>query len=238
MFKTRVVGSTLLAIGLAIGVSSAALGTDLVVGHGIQKVKVDVCVKSVGGLSEVASNFKYGKYFKASLPDGIYTITIRAASAGKCKGATLIKLGPLEFEGLEDLSVIATKNSKGKPTVAIFDNRLGWNEFDGPILSIKHAARIGRADVYLNVLQNDKIEPVAVQPTLTSVPKGAQLNVPYPIVDIKVGVAKTGKSKILGETPYWGLKSGKINHVVAIGTEGAFRFLRYRTENKGLILDD
>lgn len=224
MSKFRVLGSTILAVCLALGVSSAALGTDLVVGHGIPKVKVDVCVKTSGGLLEVASNFKYGKIFKAALPAGDYVITVRAASQGTCKGAVLIK-APVTFDGTEDLSIIATK-TKGQPTVVVFDNSAGYGP--GAVFSIKHAAMLGKADVYWGVLVNDKFAP-STTPTASGVPKGAQADIPFVESDVKVGIAKTGTTKLLNETPYWAVRDGFINHVVAIGPPGSFRFLRYRT---------
>ena len=157
---------------------------------------------------------------------------MRAAAKGKCKGQVLINTGPLAFNGSEDLSVIATK-TKGTPTVVVFDNSDGYDGGPAPILSIKHAAMLGKADVYVDILLNDKFAAAAA-PTAVGVPKGTNVNAEFFESDIKVGVAKTGTSKILKETPYWAMEPGKINHIVAIGPPGQFRFLRYRTENKGI----
>ncbi len=233
MLRFKALGASVLALSLAVGVSSAALGTDIVVGHGIPKVKVDVCAKVGGDLLELKSNFKYGQIFRLTdLPAATYTITVRAASKGKCKGQVLINTGPLAFGGSEDLSVIATK-TKGTPTVVVFDNSEGYDGGSRPILSIKHAAMLGKADVYVDILLNDKFAAAAA-PTAVGVPKGTNVNVEFFVSDIKVGVAKTGTSNILKETPYWAMDAGKINHVVAIGPPNQFRFLRYRTENKGI----
>ena len=233
MLRFRALGASVLALSLVVGVSGAALGTDMVFGHGIPKVKVDVCVRVGGDLRELKSNFKYGQTFRLTdLPAATYRISVRAASTGKCKGQVLIKSGPIAFDGSEDLSVIATK-TKGIPSVVVFDNSEGYDGGSDPILSIKHAAMLGKADVYVDILLNEKFAADAA-PTAVGVPKGTNVNGEFFVSDIKVGVAKTGTSKILKETPYWGMEPGKINHVVAIGPPGEFRFLRYRTQNKGL----
>lgn len=104
-------------------------------------MKVDICVNDGSGQVEVKSSFRYGRYFKTSLPAGAYKFITRVASPGKCKGAVLIKESAEIFGG-EDLSVIATKNMR-TPAYLVFDN----TEFDiaGPAaplaaFSVKHAA--------------------------------------------------------------------------------------------------
>lgn len=233
MTRFRILGASILALSLVAGASGAALGTDLVVGHGIPKAKVDVCAKVGGSLLELKSNFKFGQWFKLkNLAAGTYTITVRAAKPGNCNGKVLINTGPLAFNGSEDLSVIATKAS-GKLGLQIFDNSEGYiGSSDTPVLSIKHAANVGKVDVYLNVLLNDR-PSVAATPTASGVKRGDAVYLPFSNLDIKVGVAKTGSTKLVAETPYWEVQDGKINHVVAVGTPKQLRFLRYRTDNPG-----
>jgi hypothetical protein len=233
MSRFKILGASILALSLVAGASGAALGTDIIVGHGIPKAKVDVCAKVGGSLLELKSNFKFGQWFRLSdLAPGTYTITVRAAKPGTCKGKVLINTGPLTFNGSEDLSVIAAA-PKGKPTVLVFDNSEGYlGDSDTPVLSIKHAANVGKADVYLNILVNDKFAAAAT-PTATGVKRGEAVYVPFLNVDVQVGVTRTGSSKLLNQTPYWEVQDGKINHVVAIGTPKQFRFLRYRTDNPG-----
>ncbi|MEX1296743.1 MAG: DUF4397 domain-containing protein [Candidatus Limnocylindrales bacterium] len=233
MSRFKILGASILALSLVAGASGAALGTDIVVGHGIPKAKVDVCAKVGGDLLELKSNFKFGQWFRLNdLAAGTYTITVRVAKPGNCNGKVLINTGPLAFDGSEDLSVIASKN-KGKPIVVVFDNSEGYfGDGSEPVLSIKHAANVGKADVYLDILVNDKFA-ADTSPTATGVKRGDAVYVPFLNVDIQVGVARTGSSRIIAQTPYWEVQDGKINHVVAIGTPSKFRFLRYRTDNPG-----
>lgn len=233
MTRFKILGASILALSLVGGASGAALGTDLVVGHGIPKAKVDVCAKVGGSLLELKSNFKFGQWFKLrNLAAGTYTITVRAAKGGNCNGKVLINTGPLTFNGSEDLSVIATK-AKGKLGLEIFDNSEGYiGSSSDPVLSIKHAANVGSADVYLSILFNDKLVAAAT-PTATGVKRGDAVYLPFGNADIQVGVAKTGSTKLAAETPYWEVQDGKINHVVAVGTPKQLRFLRYRTNNPG-----
>lgn len=229
MSKLKVLGSTMLALCLTAGAAGAASATDLVVGHGIPGVKVDVCAKVGGDLLELKSDFMYGKTFKLKgLPAARYFITVRAAK-GVCQGKKLIKIGPITFTGDEDLTVVATKTG-GVPTVNIFDNSAGYDSDPDPVLSVKHAAMLGAADVYVDEL----VRLVAAEPTLAGVPKGAQADIIGwdDGANVKVGVAKAGSNKIAKQTPYWELKAGKINHVIPVGPPDKLRFLRFRTENK------
>lgn len=229
MSKLRVLGSMMLALSLTAGAAGVASATDLVVGHGIPGVKVDVCAATGGALLELKSDFTYGKTFKLQgLPAGRYFITVRAAK-GVCQGKKLIKIGPVTFNGDEDLTVVATKTG-GTPTVVLFDNSAGYDSDPGPVLSVKHAAMLGAADVYVDEL----VQLAAAEPTLAGVPKGAQADIVgwSDGSNVKVGVAKAGSGKIAKQTPYWELKAGKINHVIPVGPPDKLRFLRFRTENK------
>ena len=233
MARFKILGASILALSLVAGASGAALGTDIVVGHGIPKAKVDVCAKVGGSLLELKSNFKFGQWFKLKdLAPGTYTITVRAAKSGTCKGKVLINTGPLAFDGSEDLSVIARKAS-GNLGVEVFDNSEGYlGSSSDAVLSIKHAANVGKVDVYLNIVLNDKLVASAT-PTASGVKRGDAVYLPFGNADSKVGVAKTGSSTLAAETPYWEVQDGKINHVVAVGTPKQLRFLRYRTNNPG-----
>lgn len=234
MTRFKILGASILALSLVAGASGAALGTDIIVGHGIPKAKVDVCAKVGGSLLELKSNFRFGQWFRLrNLAAGTYTITVRAAKPGNCNGKVLINTGPLPFDGSEDLSVIAVA-PKGQPTVVVFDNSEGYlGGSDTPVLSIKHAANVGKVDVYLDVLVNETIIPTAAPPTASGVKRGDAVYAPFLNADIQVGVAKTGSSNLAAETPYWEVKEGMINHVVAVGTPKQLRFLRYRTDNPG-----
>ena len=117
------------------------------------------------------------------------------------------------------------------PEVLVFDNTdvipFITTAFDPTGLSIKHAAMIGKADVYFSVLLNETL-PLSAPPTLEGVPKGAALSVEFLPAYVKVGVGKTGKD-VLRETPFTEVKEGKITHIVAVGGPNNFRYLRYRT---------
>lgn len=234
MSKLRVLGAAMLATGLAVGamtVPATAIngGAHIVIGHGIPGVAVDICVNDGSGQVEVKSDFKYGKHFKATLPAGSYAFITRLASPGVCKGALVIK-ATIELDGTEDLSIIATK-TKGVPNYQAFDHSADYVD---PIVaqlpavvSVKHAAMIGRADAFVDILLNDK--SASAPPTVEGVPKGAAASFPWFFSDAKFSVAKTGTSKILGTTPYWELREGYVNHVVAVGAKKNLRFIRYRT---------
>ena len=234
MTRFKILGASILALSLVAGASGAALGTDIIVGHGVPKAKVDVCAKVGGSKIELKSNFKFGQWFRLTgLDAGTYTITVRAAQSGNCTGKVLISTGPLTFDGSEDLSVIARK-ANGKLGVEVFDNSAGYLESSStPVLSIKHAANIGKVDVYLDILLNDKFGATAAPPTASGVKRGEAVYAPFFNADIKVGVAKTGSTNLLGQTIYWEVQDGKINHVVAVGTPNNLKFLRYRTNNPG-----
>lgn len=60
-------------------------------------------------------------------------------------------------------------------------------------------------------------------------PKGAHVTLELFPADVKVGFAKTGTGDILKNTPYWEIRPGYINHVVAVGAKKNFRFILYRT---------
>jgi len=229
MSKIRVVGSMLLALSLTMVAAGVASATDLVVGHGIPGAKVDVCAATGGSLIELKSDFKYGQKFRATVPAGRYFITVRAAK-GECNGAKLIKIGPVTFTGDEDLTVVATKNS-GVPAALIFDNSEGYDSSTDPVLSIKHAAMLGNADVWVSVVLNSKL--ASTEPTAADVPKGTNANFLFDESDVRVSVGKAGTGQIAKETPFWAMKSGKINHVIPVGPPDKLRFLRFRTPNKG-----
>ena len=129
------------------------------------------------------------------------------------------------------MSVIARK-AKGQLGLEIFDNSEGYiGDSSTPVLSIKHAANIGKVDVYLDLLFNDRL--ASAEPTASGVKRGDAVYLGFLIADIKVGVAKSGSTKLAAQTPYWEVEDGKINHVVAVGTPKQLRFLRYRTDNPG-----
>jgi hypothetical protein len=137
----------------------------------------------------------------------------------------------VDLNGTEDLSVIATKK-KGVPEYLVFDNTIDIVGLDvaapDPVVSVKHAAMIGRADLFVDILLNEK-SLGATAPTLEGVPKGASASFPWFFSDARFSAAKTGTSNILAQTPYWELRPGYINHVVAVGAKKNLRFLRYRT---------
>lgn len=231
MSRFRVFGATMLAAALAVGaaaVPAAAVngGAHLVIGHGIPSAVVDICLDDGIGEVEQKSNFRFGKYLKSTVPAGTWKYVTRVASPGNCEGAVLIKQTFVLQDG-DDLSVILTKTN-GKARYQVFDN-LDVDSVGPTVVSVKHAAMLGKVDVYFSVLVNETLIPTDAPPTLEGMPKGVQFSVGFVPSDIQVGVAKTGQSKILKQTPYWELKPDQINHIVAIGGPRNFRFLRYRT---------
>ena len=145
LFAAALAGA--MALGLMAGTASAggATGATVWVAHGIPGVKVDVCIN--GG--EVRSNFKYGNAFSLEgVPAGRYTVKVRLASSGECKGAVAISEKVDLTDGLNATAV--AQLVQGAPALKIFVNDIAIGDSDNASVTVRHTAKAPTVDVWVN----------------------------------------------------------------------------------------
>jgi len=201
-----------LAVTAAVGSASAATPATVNVAHGIPGVAVDVCV----GGSAVKANFKYGQQFRAQLPAGSYTFKVRAHAAKPCKGALLISKTVALTAGLNATAV--ANYVGGKPALSIYVNDLSGTTADKATISVVHAARAPKVDVWLNG---------GTAPAITGLARHAAVGP----VAVDKGVYSWWVSAQGGYAPVIGprvasLAGGHAYQIIAVGTKASnYRFI-------------
>jgi hypothetical protein len=137
------VAATALAIGTLAVPAQAAGSATLFVAHGIPGATVDVCANG----AEIKSNFKYGRQFKAELPDGTYRVKVFRADPRPCKGTKVIDQ-QLALIGGQNVTAVAWLD-KGAPALDVFINNLVLNDPFRASVTIRHVAKAPTLDFYL-----------------------------------------------------------------------------------------
>ncbi|MGZ8613124.1 MAG: DUF4397 domain-containing protein [Actinomycetota bacterium] len=207
-----------LARAIAIAVTAASLltiagpasaGADtratVFVVHGIPGVKVDVCI---GGIGEVASGLSYAERFKKLLDAGSYSLKVRTASKGECKGAVVTK-APLTVAALDNVTAVV-RYVDGKPGITKFTNDVSPTAPGEIRFAAAHMMKSGPVDVWANG-----------EIAITSVARGATSEIVLP-ADVQYGV--------------WGTDSGETTPIVGprvidnTGEGQAFTFIMVGTK--------
>ena len=180
--------------------ASAAENATVTVVHGIPGVNVDVYVNDKLTLP----NFKPGTVTDPlSLPDGMYTIDIKAAGS---PASSADVIGPLEtgFSGGRNYTVAAHLGNDGKPTANIYDNDISAVADGKGRVTVVHMAQAPTVAITAN--------GATLIPSLSNPDKaGADV----PAATYKVGVVAGGKTVFSTDLP---VEAGMNTIVYAYGT--------------------
>jgi Domain of unknown function (DUF4397) len=198
-----VIAASLLIAGA--GSASAAPKATLNVLHGIPGAKVDVCVNG----TEARSDFVYKRRFSAKLAAGTYNIQVRAAAAGSCTGAVILKANPV-LKGGKNYTAVAGLTAKGTPKLFIFRNDLRKTMAGDARLTVRHTAAAPAVDVWVNG-----------SPFLHGVRNGASWTGQVPKGDYTVRVAPAGTTTTVIGPRTFGLGAGTAYQVFATGNAKA-----------------
>jgi hypothetical protein len=208
-------GATVLAASLLLagtGAASAA-GTGSVMAHkttvwvvhGVPGVKVDVCVNG----AEVRSNFAYGQKFSAMLPAGTYHVVLRAAKAGTCTGAAVLRATASVKVG-RSYTAVAGLTAAGAPKLFWFGSNLAATRTGNARLLVRHTAGAPAVDVWVNGL-----------PFLHNLANGGQKALQVPAGTYLVAVSPhASRSVVIGPAKLT-LAKGFVYQVYATGTAKA-----------------
>ena len=133
-----------LAAGMLASPASAADPATVFVAHGIPGVKVDVCVNG----AEVKSDFRYGHWFKASLPAGSYQIKVRIAKPGICTGLAVISKTVTLTDGLNATAIARLVGTI--PNLKVFVNDINVPDGNTATATVRHTAVAPKVDVFVN----------------------------------------------------------------------------------------
>lgn len=142
--RVTALATVVLAAGMLASPASAADPATVFVAHGIPGVKVDVCVNG----AEVKSNFRYGTWFKASLPAGSYQIKVRLAKPGVCTGLTVISKTVALTDGLNATAIARLVGTT--PNLKVFVNDISVPDADSATVTVRHTAVAPKVDVFVN----------------------------------------------------------------------------------------
>ncbi len=146
----RVAALAALGLGLAVlptVTSSAQEQATLYVVHGIPSVgPVDVCAN---GSIELLSDVAFGGVAPLTVDAGTYDLTVQAADAGTCTGATLITLNGAEVPAGANVSVVANL-AGGTPNLAVYPNDVSEIAAGNGRVAVYHAANAPTVDVLVN----------------------------------------------------------------------------------------
>jgi hypothetical protein len=139
-----------LGLGLAVlpSVSSGAQEqATVVVVHGIPSVgAVDVCAN---GSIELLSDVSFGGVAPLTVDAGTYDLTVHAADAGTCTGATLITLNDAGVPAGANVSIVANI-AGGTPNLAVYPNDVSEIAGGNGRVAVYHAANAPTVDVLVN----------------------------------------------------------------------------------------
>jgi hypothetical protein len=153
--KLGTVLGTLAATGLAAmlvptlaSVTNAAdAPATVTVVHGIPSVgNVDVCA---GGSTVLLSDVPFGGVATISVPAGTYDLTVKAADATPCTGATAITLDGAVVPAGADVSIVANLTG-GTPNLAVYANDVSDVAAGSGRVAVYHAADAPTVDVLVN----------------------------------------------------------------------------------------
>jgi hypothetical protein len=194
-----------LAVGLMAAPATAASTAKLWVLHGVPGAKVDVCVNG----DEVKSNFTYKQRFSADLPQGTYKVRVRAASAGECKGAVILKADPKLMAG-KNYTAVAGLNERGAPALFLFKNDVSPTDGKNARLSVRHTAAAPKVDVWVN---GSKL--------LQGLPNGGSRTLQVPAHDYTVKVAPAGTTTVVIGPRTFDVKANNAYQIYATGNGDA-----------------
>ncbi len=179
--------------------------------HAVPGATVDVCV----GNTEVKSNFNYGRRFSAKLPAGSYRLSIHAAKAGDCTGAT-IKATTVDLKANKNYTVAAGLGAKGGVRLYAFKNDLSPIHGAKARVTVRHVAAAPSVDVWVNGA-----------PAIKRFVAGEEATVALPApADYTVRVAPKGTTTTVIGPRTFSLDKGMAYQVFAAGTADAgYRFL-------------
>ena len=178
--------------------------------HAVPGAKVDVCV----GSTEVKSNFTYGGKFSAKLPAGTYKLSIHAAKAGDCTGAT-IKAATVDLKANKNYTVVAGLRSKGSVALYAFKNDLSPIHGAKARVTVRHVAAAPSVDVWVN-------GSAAIKGFVPGEEATVALSAP---ADYTVRVAPKGTTTTVIGPRTFSLDKGMAYQVFAAGTADAgYRF--------------
>jgi hypothetical protein len=198
-------------IGTA-GAASAGTGKAKVwVAHGIRGAVVDVCVNK----GEVKSNFEFKDKFSAKLPAGSYSVSIRAASKGECKG-DIILWKRLDLQAGKNYTAIAGMTRKGGVRLYAFGNNVKPLADSTARLTVRHTAAAPKVDVWVNG-----------SPAITDfAPNGTEATVTLARGDYTVRVAPANTTTTVIGARTFDLMGGMAHQVFAVGDgDAGYAFL-------------
>ncbi len=197
--------ATVLVGLMALPAAAAPPKATLWVLHGVPGAKVDVCVDG----AEVRSNFNYKQRFSAKLPAGTYDVKVRAASAGECMGAVVLKAKP-KLAGGKNYTAVAGLSKAGAPKLFLFRNDVSKTGAGNARISVRHTAAAPKVDVWVNGSR-----------FLQGLPNGGSRTAQVPENDYTVRVAPRGTTTTVIGPRAFDLSKGVAYQVFATGNADA-----------------
>ena len=198
--------------------------TRLTIVNGWPGKKVDICLNG----NPQRSGLGYGRKILRSVSNSKKTLKFYSDNGRTC-GGTL--LGKKTFdppnEGL-DLTLVLTPKPRHKAKrVLLFDNARWYEDLDPGegVVTLRNAASIGKLDIYIDIQEGPF--PVGPGPALHSPSPspwakgdeaGGSVEVGEEFDRYRSVATKHGKSKVIAKTPFRGIKIGKRDEHIVLGT--------------------
>jgi hypothetical protein len=141
--------------------------------NAIPGTRIDICVVGQG---EVVSGLRYGRASEPGVvPAGTWTVQVRAAATGTCKGPKLLSK-QVTLVGGTDYTFVYWKPTRSV-ALKVFENDLALPALTAVKLTMRHTAKAGPIDVW--VWQKVVISPAdEYDPTFDDLSKGTQAELP------------------------------------------------------------
>lgn len=136
--------------------------------NAIPGTRLDICIASQG---EVVSGLRYGRASQPGIvPAGTWTVQVRAAATGTCRGTKLLSR-QVTLESGKDYTFVYWKPSRSV-ALKVFENDLALPGPDAVALRMRHMARTGPIDTW--VWQKVLSPADEYAPTFDDLSKGMQ----------------------------------------------------------------
>ena len=113
--------------------------------NGLPGVRLDICLVGQG---ETVSGLRYGRFAtRPDVPAATYKVQARIAATGVCTGRRLL-VRDVVLEAGKDYTLVYWKPSRAVG-LSVFENDLSLLEADAAILTMRHTASAGRADIWV-----------------------------------------------------------------------------------------
>lgn len=137
--------------------------------NAIPGTRIDICLQGQG---EVVSGLRYGRASEpGAVPAGTWTVQVRAAATGTCKGPRLLSK-QVTLEGGRDYTFVYWKPALSA-ALKVFENDLTLPTPEAVKLTMRHMAKAGPIDVWL--WHHVGAQPTGYfDPTFDNIPRAQQ----------------------------------------------------------------